>query len=262
MKRFLALLTVLMCLFSAALADLPWPEEPTAGQTRLAAYIDTVNHNLLDLGEAPVNSLFECWPALAILGITAQDNAEAAEQEGDIQFTVYLSREAPDRLEIEMVEHPELLPDGSVANIRLPERFPVICTALIQAAAPAAMGLEDAQAVLEGCMKRIRRDPDRSFEDEVSTGKSEAPRVYFAYEIDAYGEVGAAALRMTLIFPLSDSDMPVQATPEPAPYTEVMPVNDDGDPDWQGYFPALDDASHYEIFVTPTPEPDSAVNPY
>ena len=263
MKRFLALILALACLTGAsALADLPWPEDPTPGQTRLAAYVDAVNEALTALGEAPVNSLFECWPALAVLGITAQDNAEAPEQEGDLQFTVYLSGGALDRLEIEMLEHPELLPDGSVASIRLPERFPGVCAALIRAAAPGSMSLEDAQAVTEGCMKRVRRDPDRSFEDPVSGEKGEAPRVYFAYEIDAYGEIGAAVLRMTLVFPLPDSDLPVQATPEPPAYTEVMPVNDDGDPGWQGYFPALDDASHYEIFVTPTPEPDSAVNSY
>jgi hypothetical protein len=258
----LILALAMLCLAGAsAMGDLPWPDAPTRGQTRLAAYVDVLNENLLSLGEAPVNSLFECWPALAVFGMTAQDNAEAPEQEGDIQFTVYLSAESPDYLEFEMTEGPEIRTDGTVVK-RYPERFPVICAAMIRAAAPGSMSAEDARAVADACMKRIRRDPEHSFADAVSLLKGEAPQVYFAYEIDAYGEMGAVALRMTLVFPVPDSDMPVQSTPEPAPYTEVVPFNEDGDPNWDGYFPNLDDASHFDIFVTPTPEPDSAVFPY
>ena len=262
-KRILALALAVACLSgSVALADLPWPEAPTRGQARLAAYVAAVNENLLALGEAPVNSLFECWPALAVLGITAVDNAEAPESEGDVQFTVYLSTESLDRLEIEMTEHPELDADGTVKTIRLPERFPMICAALIRAAAPTSMNLEDAEAVADGCIKRIRRDLERSFEDQVAGGRGESPQVYFAYDVDAYGEIGAVALRMTLVFPMPDSDAPVQTTPEPAAYEEVIPFNEDGDPNWVGYYQNPDEASHFEIFVTPTPEPDSAAFPY
>lgn len=55
-------------------------------------------------------------------------------------------------------------------------------------------------------------------------------------------------MQLTIIFPIeTGEELSVQATPVPPEHVEV---------EYEGYLPS-DNASHFEVFMTPTPEPDS-----
>ena len=142
------------------------------------------------------------------------------------------------------------------------ERFGKVCTALIQASAPNSMTLQDAEAVAGVCAERILRNPDRSFEDAATPERADRPQVFFSYALRPYGREDAVRLSMTLVFPRAGADAPAELTPPPD-YVEATPppsnIEDGGDAEWVGYYPDLGDETHFEIFLTPTPEPDSAV---
>ena len=96
-KRFLALLCCLLLAASVAQAAIDWPVLTTQGQQAAQTYIAQVNANLSSLGAANINSLFECYPVIMSLGITAQDNADTPEgvelslqlqEEGMVSLTV------------------------------------------------------------------------------------------------------------------------------------------------------------------------------
>ena len=238
---------------TGGLAELPWPDSPTEGQAALAAYVERVNVNLAALNERPINSVFECWPRIASVGITAEDNADAPDQEGDVAITVTLTEQDVAQLTVEMSDL---------------DRFPAVCAALIQASAPGSVTLEEAMAFPNGCVERIRRNTERqgdaiiyrSFADEVSAMRGDAPQVFFSYDYNVYGQEGVGLVSMTLVFPRAGAEAPVQLTPPPDDSEPTAPPpTEDDDGLWVGYFPELGDEEHFEIFVTPTPEPDSAV---
>ena len=84
---------------------------------------------------------------------------------------------------------------------------------------------------------------------EVIDLQGSQPRAYFAYYPNQYGD-GKSWLQMTLIFarPGSEEAGLSLADATPAPHA---------DEEYEGYF-SQDNYSHFEIFATPTPEPDSA----
>ncbi len=248
MKRVWILVLALMLAAGAAAADLPWPEPMTAGQTALKEYVEAANANLVRLGEPPINSLFECWPAYAGLGITAEDGQEAPDQPGDIQIDVTLNEGGVLYLQIEMTDL---------------ERFPLVAAALIQAASHGTMSLEDARALLNDCMGRVADHPEYSFAGTPDYAQGDVPRAYFSYNIDVYGQEDVDSLSMTLVFARPGADGAAVSAPVPG-VTEATPPpsNEDGNENWVGYFQPDDGAEHFELFVTPTPEPDSAVYPY
>ncbi len=139
--------------------------------------------------------------------------------------------------------------------------FPPVCAALIVALSP-AVTWEEASAAADGALARIRKNPDRSFRDAVIPERGDTVGVFFAYEINPYRD-GVNWLTVTLVPPRADAEGGLTVAPAPTVTERTgAPTNDDGDPDWVGYFPELDETEHFEIFVTPTPEPDSPVYPY
>ncbi|MBR4458946.1 MAG: hypothetical protein IKS31_08305 [Clostridia bacterium] len=230
---------------AAGLADLPWPEKATAGQTALKQLIDRANEALTLHGQAPFNSLFECWEGLAVLGITDLSGADHAE---GVELTATLNPRDVDMLELRC--------DST-------ERFAPVCAALITACAP-GVTWEQAIAAATGAVTRVGKHPNNSFRDTVDHERGETVGIFFAYEINPYNtDPGVNWLTATLIPPMTGSEGSLFVTPEPIfPQDTPPPTNDDGDSDWVGYFPELDDADHFEVFVTATPEPDSPVYPY
>lgn len=248
MKRMAALLTaaVLLALCGTAGADLPWPTKKSGGQKALAAYIDDVNTLLAERGEGTVNSLFGCWPALAVLGITGEDGAEIPE---DVEITA--SYTDTDLMYIEL-------------RVCDAARFPTLCAAMIQTATAGSMTWEEALKVPAVYADRAAKKPDTSFSEPILYDRGSTPRTYYAYAPNEHRD-GRNWLTMVLIFPRDGENGAVTATPVPERDDDKRPAtaDEDGrDANWVGYDPPLDEAAHYEYFVTPTPEPDSAVYPH
>ncbi len=243
-KRALCLLLCLLALCTLpggrARADLDWPEPLTAAQVELRGYTERVNTNLAQLGQRPVNSLFECWPTLAVLGITQADGAEVPEQ---VEITVHLEGEHIAWLELR------------VSDLN---RFPPVAAALIQAAVGEGMSLKDAQTNPQAYLRRVQKQPDFSFVEEPVTEQGEEARTYWSYRINPYGD-GVNWISMVLVFPWEYGRGSAMVTPVPEIGEEHRRSVEDESSDFEGYYQPLDEAEHFEIFVTPTPEPDSPV---
>lgn len=236
MKRLAALLLVLTMTLSAALAELPWPAPATGGQAALQDYIERVNANLTALGQPRVNSLFECYPAFATLGVTASDLSDVPE---DVEMTFSLDAQGVTQLQLRVCDS---------------GRFPALAAACIQACSPSAITLEEAMAAPTRYVQRSLDNPHAAFEDAVNTQPGATPRVYYAYYPNQYSDE-RNWLQLTLIFPLPGSpEVPVSLTPEPG-----QPAAEDEDAfygaDTRTY---TEEYSHLQIFTSPTPEPDSA----
>lgn len=232
-KRIIALLCALL-LPAAALADIVWPTPPDDGQAELQAFIDSVNQNQIQQGYQPVNSLFECYPTFAALGITAQDMAEIPE---GVEMTFTLEDGHLDMLTLR------------VSDLH---SFAALAASCIQAASPET-SLEDALVDPTYHANLALANPANSFEDTVELANGLAPRVYYAYYPNQYKD-GVDWLQMTLIFPLSGaegSSLSVTPTPENGQNWSDAEY----DSDYGGY--DYDGGTHLEIFTTATPEPDS-----
>lgn len=228
--RLAALLAALLLIAVPARADIAWPQAATAAQTELQAYVGRVNENLLSLGQAPVNSLFECYTFSATLGVTAWDNAEIPEGV-ELSFTLY-----GDTL------------NKLVLRVSDADRFPALAAACIQAASPNASVLKDVMADPTRYARKAKTEPSNSFEDEVLELNGPSPRAYYAYYPNQYHD-GVNWLQMTLIFPLAGyEEAGVAATPSPS--------SSETNVEFEGYF-SSDDLDHLEVFTTATPEPDS-----
>ncbi len=245
------LLTALLfalCVFqSSALAELPWPGELSTGQEAAKAYIDRVNTQLTIQKARRINSIFECYPSFASLGITETDNADAPET---TELILTMASGSLDKLELHTAEL---------------ETFPVLAAACIQAAAGESLTMQEALKDPTAYLKRVRANSTDSFSDPVMEEKGDTLRAYYAYAPNPYhSEPAMPWITLTLIFP-RESEGGGGLTVTPVPDTGEItrnPTNDDGDPDWVGYYQPLGEEPHLEIFVTPTPEPDSAVYDY
>ena len=78
-RRLAALAAALLLLPAAARGDIPWKQN-TEGQRLLKTYVEAADQYLLAFGEQPVNSLFEMYSGLAVMGITDQEGAEIPEE--------------------------------------------------------------------------------------------------------------------------------------------------------------------------------------
>lgn len=232
-KRFLALLCALL-LPACALGDILWPESMDAGQTELQAYVEQVNQGQLQQSHRPVNSLFECYPTFASMGITAADMAEIPE---GVEMTFTLEAGHLDTLTLRASD---------------PGTFAALAASCIHAASP--------EITLEGALtdpayhaNRATNSPADSFEDPVELSNGLAPRVYYAYYPNQYRD-GVSWLQMTLVFPMPGAaGSGLSATPQPSA-THIQ-ADDQMDEAYDGY--AYDGGTHLEIFATATPEPDS-----
>lgn len=234
-KRILGLLAAVMLLLACVTAHaLPWPNNMTQGQLELQSYVNRVNENLDSLGRPRVNSLFECYAFNASLGATGMDDAEIPEGV-ELTFTLYGTTL-----------------NTLVLRVNHPDAFTIYATACIQATSPHTTSIKEAQKAPAAHIKKAQRDPYTTIEDKVDVLNGPAPRTYYAYYPDQYHD-GVSWYQMTLIFPLAGfEEAGVAATPAPA----GVPNTDDVE--YGGYF-SEDGFNHFEIFTTPTPEPDSAV---
>lgn len=235
MKRLIALLLVLMMTLSLALAELSWPALTTRGQEALKAYVELVNQNLTNQGLTPVNSLFELYSGFATMGITAADDADFAE---DVEMTFFLSGDSVQSLQLRVSDK---------------GRFIAIASACIQASSPSAMTLQSAQKEPAAYIQQILAAPYTAFESAVNAAAGDVPRTYYAYYPNQYSD-GVDWLQVTIVFARpGSSGAPVMITP--------VPVRDNFDEDddvMYGRNTVSDDYTHFEVFFSPTPEPDSA----
>ena len=241
LRRGAAALCALMILTASwisagARADVAWPEN-TAGQQRLKAYLETANRFLVEMGEPGLNSLFEAYPGLVIFGITDLPGAEVPE---GVEITARLFAASINSLEVRVSDF---------------SRFPRIAAAFLQALSPEEISREEALKVPTERMQKAAKAPGDSFEDPVEELNGTVPYVYYAYYPDQYHD-GVNWLQMTVIFPLEGSwDGEEILTGEEE---TRAPDTWSGLPEeYEGYDPE-DDYVHYEVFVSPTPEPDSA----
>lgn len=232
------LLSLILALtaFGSAGAEIAWRTD-TPAQRTLKEYITLVNQFLTEQGERPVNTAFEMYEKLAVFGITARDGAE--EPEG-VEITVQLLYQTLNNLQLRVSD---------------PTRFPVIAAAFLWALDPGKTSPKSALETPSAKANRVIREPQTSFEETVEELNGTRPRVYYAYYPNQYRD-GVSWLQMTIIFPLEgtwDGSGPVTVSTA----TRAPDTYSGNDANYDGYY-SQDDYTHYEVFVTETPEPDSA----
>ena len=239
-RRFTALLLAALLLKgTGAGAELQWKQN-TEGQRMLQDFVIRANDALLAFGEQEVNSLFEEYNSFAVFGITDQQDAEVPE---GVELTCRMGEDTLYSLEV---------------RVNQAERFPGIASAFLMAT-DSALTME---AAIRDPLDRARKamqHPENSFEEPVDDLNGTYTRVYYAYFPDEYHD-GANWLQMTIIFPQKayweTAGLETEDSGEKSPS-----VPEDADPEYEGYF-SSDDYSHYEVFSTATPEPDSAAKEY
>ena len=242
-RRILAVLSAVLLMAAAGNRAGAAPEFPgnTEGQRLLQKYLEAADSFLIRQGEPGINSLFEAYRGLVIFGITDQPDAEVPEE---VEITARLFENSINSLELR------------VSNL---SRFPRIAASFIAALFPEGADLNEALRVPTERMQRAAGAPGNSFEDEIEILNGTMPYVYYAYYPNQYKD-GVNWMQMTIVFPLegywdgygilSGSE----ATHGPDTYS-------DHSIDYEGY-DSEDDFVHYEVFVTATPEPDSAAAIY
>ena len=235
-KRLLALLAAALLLPGTGMASIAWREK-TPAQKLLKTYIENVNIFLVEQGEQEINTCFEMYDQLAVLGITSAPNAETPE---GVEITAKLYYDSINSIEIRVDEI---------------ERFPVIAGAFIRALYPESMSAEAAMKAPADRAKLALENPENSFVDEVEELNGTVPRTYYAYLPDQYHD-GVNWIQLTIIFPLAGYWEPNGTIIDGATPTKAPDVTSDHDPEYEGYY-SQDPYLHYEFFITPTPEPDS-----
>ena len=162
-KRLVALLAAAALLLpGTGTASIIWTEK-TPGQKMLKEYITNVNTFLVERGELEINTRFEMYDQLAVLGITSAPNAETPE---GVEITVRLTYDSINSVQLRVDET---------------ERFPVIAAAFLQALYPETMTAGEAIRTPEERAKKALANPENSFEDEVEELNGTSPRTYYAY---------------------------------------------------------------------------------
>lgn len=246
MKKVLALLACLLLFVSAvALADISWPEPVNQGQQQLRAYITLVNDVLSETGGGQIDVLHMLTARYADLGMDGIELPDDPFAEVDLpaEISVILGDEGLHSITLRMQD---------------PDRFALVAAACIHASSPNAISLGTASAiagayaaVLRGDLQAELESPEtamtHSFSEEVNETQGSQPRAYFAYYPNQYSD-GRNWLQMTLVFARPGSAEAGVIVPGATPAPEMQ----------DGVWISQDNYSHLEIFVTPTPEPDSA----
>lgn len=240
-KRVSAMLLALLFMITVAYAGLPLLQD-TGGQQQLKTYIDRVNEFLTEAGESPVNSLFEEYNSFAVLGITEFAQAESPES---VEITVRLFADTINSLELRVSDM---------------ERFPAIAEAFIRALSSDVADSDTAVRTAREKTKKAQETPDQSFEDEIEELNGTKPYIYYAYYPNEHAD-GVSWIQMTVIFPMNGITEWdglgnfVETTKAPDTYS-------DRSVEYDGYY-FSDGYEHYDVYTTPTPEPDSpAGSPY
>lgn len=232
---------LVLMLAAGAGGEMAW-EAATPAQQMLKEYMARVNQYLTAGGELPVNRLFEMYPGIAVMGITADREAEVPE---GVEITVTMLPDRMDQLQLRVSNDPD--------------RFSRIAACLIRAVYGENISEESALAKPAERAGRVKQEPMNSFEEEIDSLSGTVPRFYYAYYPNQYHD-GQNWMQMTVIFPQdaawSGNEM-ITGTTE----GKGVDLSRDVSEDYEGYF-STDDYTHYEIFLTPTPEPDSAAAEY
>ena len=235
-RKIAAAVAALLLIPAIAMARMEWKDETPALKI-LKTYTESISKLLTETGEHPINSLFSCFPAITVMGITEKDDAEIPE---GVEITVELYYDTLNSLQL---------------RVNNPDRFPVIAAAFLWALDPGQTSPKSALERPSQKANQVIREPQTSFEETVEELNGTRPRVYYAYYPNQYRD-GVSWLQMTIIFPLegywdgSTLITGAEATRGPDTYSDHAA-------DYDGYY-SDDDFVHYEIFVSPTPEPDSA----
>ncbi len=246
MKRFAALLLSILMMTGASLAEIDWAEVPPGAQSYLIPYIDQVNQTLRQLNAGVVDVLHGASPTIAYFGM-----------DGLMLDDLPLDENLPLEIDISYTE------TGLYAlTLRVSElnRFEAIASAFLHAVSPEHIPLETARSVARGYAAVALQDRAEAlanpsgamthgYEEEILDLQGDAPRAYFAYYPNQFGD-GVAWLQMTVYFPRPGSlggKLVLSVAPPPEVSTK----------EYEGFF-ATDNFSHFETFPSPTPEPDSA----
>lgn len=234
MKKLAALLLCVLMMTSAAMAAIEWPASPTAGHRQLQTFVETANAALAANGGGVIDMRYELYTTFASLGM---DGVEMPE-DPFADFTM------PVELHVTMAEE-----GVHAVTLRMQDvnRFAVTAAACIHAASPNAVSYEQAHAITKAYAASVLSEPNRGFEEEVNDVQGYQPRAYFAYYPNQFQDE-RNWIQLTLIFSRPGSvDAPV-----------IVPVNTPAPTEGDHVWLSEDNFSHLEIFVTPTPEPDSA----
>lgn len=248
MKKLAALLLSLLMMTSAACAQISWPADMNGGQQALRTFVSDANVALAALNAGQIDMVYELYPAFASLGMNGRDIPDVFSGEPALPLEMYftLTDEGLHMLQLRLSE---------------PERFAEIAAACLYASSPAYIGVEQALSVTQYYEDLVLKDIAAfrasgndstlrsSFEEPVEELQGVQPRAYFAYWPDQYGD-GTDWVQMTLVFPRpgTEGGKLITVSVTPAPTEDDM---------YEGYF-SKDSYNHLEVFVTPTPEPDSA----
>ena len=227
---FLTLILFAVCQ-GGALGELSFPPHQTEQEAVLEAYIRQVNSCLKERNQRELDCVFECYPSFAVLGYGDTDVPEGTE------LSVQMSSGNLDFLELRMSDF---------------SAFPLTCASLMACAEGTPEKTDELADGPLKCVQRAEKSPGTSFADEIIRDKGDSVRVYYRYEINPWGDQ-VSYLVMTLIFP-RESGITSLVTPPPEKKPEKVLDGSDDDGDYTPY----DDGTHLEVFLTPTPEPDSA----
>ena len=239
-RVLLGILIAAMMIPAVCGAELSWTTD-TPAQQQLKNYIESANQYLKEYGELPVNRIFEMYPVIATLGIVKDPKAEAPE---DVEITVNLLADRINSLQLRVCDA---------------ERFPQIAAGLIRGLYKENITPENAIKAAGELAEKATKEPKNSYEEPIEAMSGRIPRFYYAYYPDQYHD-GRNWLQMTMIFPMdpewTGGDMIVGEE-----YIKGVDPDSGVSEDYEGYY-SEDDYSHFEVFVTATPEPDSAAAEY
>ncbi len=237
-RRLLTLCCLCMFLCCPGRAELVWPESVIQTTPALVEYIEQVNLALRRAGSREINSYFECYESFATLGITQMDMADSAED-----------------VEIILQMHDGILDQAEIRTCNLDE-MPLLVAAMaaIASGEPWDTDLKPYLGYPQALLKQIRDNPTTTITPETVPDKGDQLRIYGFYEPNALGD-GTNWAGAVLVFPRKDDYQPgIMVTPPPETSHETVHDGSDDDADYTPY----DDGTHLEVFVTATPEPDSA----
>lgn len=230
--RMLSLLLVLVLLPVLALGEMTIPAEGNAIRA-LEAQLSSVNAVIRQNGGMPFNTVFDASGTEVWLGARSQDGGDDVPAEGETELTVTLDENGCKYLVLSSTDM---------------QQFPRQAAALISVMTDGST-YQEALKLAQAYVNRAQKEPERSFGDEVILFNSTSPRYYWVYEYNRYSS-GYNYFDLTIVFPLAGYSNTADVTPTPAPLS-------DGSEEYEG-IQVNDGYMHFEVFMTPTPEPDSA----
>ncbi|MGN0794355.1 MAG: hypothetical protein ACI4MG_07795 [Aristaeellaceae bacterium] len=235
MKKLAALLLSMLMMTSAALAEIEWPDSLSSGQSQLKAFVEAANEALASAGAGVIDMQYEMYSTFASLGMNGVEMPENPLASFTMPVEMYFVMQGDGLYSLQL-------------RMQDVERFAAVAAACLYASSPTAVSLEQARAIADAYVSSVLSAPNVGFEEEVEPLQGPQPRAYFAYFPDQFHDQ-RNWIQMTLIFARPGSaDAPILvpiSTPAPEPTEDTV---------WL----SQDNFTHLEIFVTPTPEPDSA----